>query len=331
MIISASRRTDIPKFHSDWLLNRFSEGFVDVRNPLFPSQVSRYNLNPTVVDGIVFWTKDPSPMFGKLRHFSEYNYYFQFSLTPYGRDIESGLPDKHGLIKVFQQLSGIIGPSRINWRFDPILLNGKYSLDYQLRAFRAIANELKGFTTNVTISFIDEYIFGSKSVYNTVSTDGIDVIQQNYLAERIANIAGENGMTVDTCAEAVDLDRFGIKHARCVDSRIFEKLAGCKLSRLKTRYEELGKDKAQRKECHCIESIDIGWPNTCENGCQYCYATTCDDELKRCFAACDPTSTLLCGTVDPSRDKIKDHRGTGDSRDRSYKFNPFSEQLTLGI
>lgn len=329
MIISASRRTDVPRFHVEWMVNRVREQYVDVRNPLFPSQVSRYSLSPDVVDGIVFWTKDPEPMLDRLDEFSDYSYYFQFSLTSYGKDVESGLRNKYDLIETFKQLSGIIGPERVMWRFDPILLNEKYSLDYQLRAFNTIASELNGSTKKVTISFIDEYRFGGRSIYESVNTSGISADQQNYLAERMSAIAHENGMKIDTCAEAIDLERCGIHHARCVDSRVFERLDNCKLSRLKTRYEELSKDKAQRKECCCIESIDIGWPNTCANGCKYCYATPNPDRLRETMAACDPKSSLLCGYIDPRFDKVKDHRGTGDTRDRSYRFWPSPTQLGL--
>ena len=332
MIISASRRTDIPRFHSEWMLNRVREGYVDVRNPMFPSQVSRYSLSPDVVDGIVFWTKDPAPMLPKLGAFSDFNYYFQCSLTSYGRDVESGLRNKHDLISTFKDLAEASGPERVMWRFDPILLNSKYSPEYQLRAFTTIATGLKGFTEKVTISFIDEYNFGGRSIYRSVGTDGVAAEQQNFLAKHMAAIAHDNCMSIDTCAEAVDLDRYGIQHARCVDSRVFERIGGCKLSRLKTRYEELAKDKAQRKECCCIESIDIGWPNTCANGCKYCYATTNPEELARNMGGmCDPESSLLCGHVDLAADKVKDHRGTGDARDRSFKFQPLEPQLDLGL
>ncbi len=330
MIISASRRTDIPRFHSEWMLNRIREGFVDVRNPMFPTQVSRYSLSPDIVDGIVFWTKDPAPMLPKLDAFSSYSYYFQFSLTSYGQDIESGLRDKRGLIKTFKDLATKIGPERVMWRFDPILLSHKYSSEYQLHAFTTIADELKGFTKKVTISFIDEYSFNGRSIYESVETGGITIEQQNFLAERMACVAHKNDMEIDTCAEAIDLKRYGIQHARCVDSRVFERIGSCKLSRLKTRYEELAKDKAQRKECCCIESIDIGWPNTCANGCKYCYATTNSEQLAcNLSGLCDPTSSLLCGRIDPSIDKITDHRGTGDARDRSFKFR--SPKLQLGL
>lgn len=331
LIISASRRTDIPRFHSEWMVNRVREGFVDVRNPMFPAQVSRYSLDPSVVDGIVFWTKDPAPMLDKLDVFSVYPYYFQFSLTSYGRDIESGLRDKHDLIKTFKELSGKIGSDRVMWRFDPILISEKYSLEYQVHAFSTIAAELNGFTKKVTISFIDEYAFGGRNVFSSVNTNGVTSNDQQLLAERLSAVAHENGMAIDTCAEAIDLARYGIEHARCVDSRVFEEIGNCRLSRLKTRYEEMSKDKSQRKECCCIESIDIGWINTCLNGCKYCYATTDIDELSCNMQLCDPSSSILCGSVDPAVDRIKDHRGTGDARDRSFKFEIPHAQSTLGF
>lgn len=331
MIISASRRTDIPKFYSEWLVNRIKEGYVDVRNPMYTSQVSRYSLSPEIVDGIVFWTKDPAPMLKRLDAFSEYSYYFQFSLTPYGKDIEGNLPDKHELINTFKDLSSRIGSDRVNWRYDPILLNSKYSIEYQIRAFEKIATELDGYTKNVTISFIDEYNFAGRSVYTSLDTEEIAVAQQNLLAEEISEIARDNGMSVDTCAEKTNLHRYRIEHARCVDSRIFERLNGCMLSRLKTRYEELAKDTAQRKECLCVDSIDIGWPNTCLNGCKYCYATSSEVELKQNIMRYNPNSSLLCGEIDEQNDRLTDHRGSGDERDRSLKFVAIAEQISLDI
>jgi hypothetical protein len=331
MIISASRRTDIPKYYSEWLINRIKEGYVDVRNPMYTAQVSRYNLSPDIVDGIVFWTKDPAPMLKRLGAFSDYSYYFQFSLTPYGKDVEGNLPNKHELINTFKELSSRIGSDRVNWRYDPILLNGKYSIEYQIRAFGKIATELNGYTNKVTISFVDEYNFGGRSVYASLQTEEIVAAQQILLAEKISKMARDNGMSVDTCAEKIDLQKYGIEHARCVDGRIFERLNGCKLSRLKTRYEELAKDAAQRKECHCVDSIDIGWPNTCLNGCKYCYATSSEAELEQNIKKHNSNSSLLCGEIDEKNDRHTDHRGRGDESDRSFKFATTAEQLSLEI
>lgn len=302
-------------------MNRIREGFVDVRNPLYPKQVSRYSLSPEVVDGIVFWTKNPAPMMDKLDFLSDYPYYFQFSLTPYGKDIEANLPIKRDIVETFKRLADKIGPERVMWRYDPILLNEKYTFDYQVHAFNELIAELKDYTTTVTISFIDEYRFGSRSVYRDLHAEEFTDEMQGKMAEQISLIAGDNGLVVDTCAEKIDLQKFGIEHARCVDSRIFEKLSGHKLSKLKARYEELAKDKAQRVECRCIDSIDIGASNTCSNGCRYCYATSNFQALAENVKNHEPHGTMLCGILDETvGDRLTDHRGKADNRDRSFKY-----------
>jgi hypothetical protein len=327
MIISASRRTDIPAYYSKWFINRLKEKFVDVRNPLYPKQISRYNLSPDVVDGIVFWTKNPEPMLDKLDLLNDYPFYFQFSLTSYGKDIEGNLPNKSDSIETFKRLSDKIGPDRVMWRYDPILLNEKYTFDYQVHAFNEIIKNLNNYTQKVTISFIDEYKFSGRSVYSDLQVDEFTPELQNEMARQISQIAKANGLIVDTCAEKIDLQNYGIEHARCVDSRVFERLTGKKLSRLKTRYEELEKDKSQRVECRCIDSIDIGASNTCLNGCRYCYATSSHQALAENAKNHNPNNTLLCGTFDKAAgDKRTDHRGKGDSKDRSFKFEEIIQE-----
>lgn len=321
MIISASRRTDIPSYYSDWFMNRIDEQFVDVRNPMFPKQISRYSLSPDIVDGIVFWTKDPAPMLGKLSRLERYSYYFQFSLTSCGKDVERSVRNKHDLIETFKQLSDIVGPDRVMWRYDPIFISNKYTLDYQIHAFREIIKELDAYTRKVTISFIDDYKFEGRSVYSDLRVKELTLELQSKVAEQLAQIAQSHGLLVDTCAEKIDLQKYGIEHARCIDSRVFEKITGQRLSRLKKSYEELEKDKSQRIECCCIESIDIGAINTCLHGCQYCYATSSRQSLAQNSKHYDPSSTLLCSTFDEAAgDRLIDNRGRGNNRDRSFKF-----------
>ena len=140
MIISASRRTDIPTYYSDWFFNRIKEGFVFVRNPMNAHQISRIDLRPDVVDGIVFWTKNPLPMLDRLDLLKEYTYYFQFTLTSYGEDVESNIPSKSNvIIPSFQRLSDKLGPERVIWRYDPIFLSQKYSIDYHIHYFEMLA------------------------------------------------------------------------------------------------------------------------------------------------------------------------------------------------
>lgn len=140
MILSVSRRTDIPNYYSEWFFNRIKEGFVYVRNPMNVHQVSRIDITPEMVDCIVFWTKNPEPMLERLDELALYNYYFQFTLTGYGTDIECNVPNKkEKIIPIFQKLSEKIGRQKVIWRYDPIIFNEKYTPEYHLKAFEQIA------------------------------------------------------------------------------------------------------------------------------------------------------------------------------------------------
>ena len=249
MIISASRRTDIPTYYSKWFFNRLKEGYVLVRNPMNAHQISKIPLNPDVVDGIVFWTKNPIPMLEKLDMLRDYMYYFQFTLNSYAQDVETHIPSKQShVIPAFKKLSDLIGPNRVIWRYDPILLNDTYTPEYHIRYFERIAKELSSYTKKCTISFIDFYRNTTRNVSGLSLHDFPQEIQRN-LAKELAAIAHSYGLMIDTCAEGIELQEYGIEHARCIDDRLLSKLLGCPL--------EVGKDKSQRLECGCIESLDI--------------------------------------------------------------------------
>lgn len=158
MIISASRRCDIPAFFPEWLSRRLDEGYVVVRNPMFPEKLSKLSLSPSVVDAMVFWTKNPRPMMRYLDAIDSHNipYCFHFTLTPYGCDIEPNLPEKTSLIETFCSLSDRIGSDRMTWRYDPILISDAYDVAFHIDAFEHMAHALKGCTTRCVISFLDE-------------------------------------------------------------------------------------------------------------------------------------------------------------------------------
>jgi len=263
MIISASRRTDIPAYYSDWMINRIREGFVCVRNPLNIHQISKIKLGHDVVDCIVFWSKNPGPIFDKLKFLNGYTYYFQFTLNPYEKDIEPNLPLKNEIIETFKKLSDMIGPEKVIWRYDPVLLNHRYTISYHIDKFSELANKLKNSTGKVTFSFIDFY----KKITKNIETNGIIEItteEKNILAENFSKIAKENNLLIDICAENIDLSKYGISYARCIDDRLIAKITG---------YNFMAeKDKNQRLECGCVKSVDIGEYNSCSNGCIYCYA-----------------------------------------------------------
>lgn len=301
MILSVSRRTDIPNYYSGWFLNRLREGFLYVRNPMNPHQISRIELSPEVVDCIVFWTKNPEPMLERLGELDSYPYYFQFTLTGYGQDIEPGVPDKReNVIPTFQRLSKTIDPSRVIWRYDPILFTSVYTPEYHLRAFACIAEALKGYTNRCIISFVDRYAKNSKSLKQLGAYD----LQQQELeafASRLSLIAAENGMTVASCAEMMNLAHCGIEHSSCIDRKLIEEIIGCPL--------KAGKDKNQRPECGCAESVEVGTYDTCKNGCQYCYANSSRKQVICISQDYDLGSPLLCGRIAVG-DKVTERKVT---------------------
>ena len=290
MIISASRRTDIPAYYSDWFINRVKAGYVLVRNPRNPRQVSKINLLPDVVSGIVFWTKNPKKLMKNLSDLSDYTYYFQFSLTPYGRDIEPNLPSKTDeLLQTFKQLSTMIGSNRVIWRYDPILINEKYTSDYHFRAFETIAQELSGFTKKVIISFIDTHYRNVKRNINALGLKVFENEQKMAFIRKLVAIADCYGLVIEYCSGVLDLQHLGVRSARCIDFQLFSELLGCEL--------QASKDKNQRPECGCMPSVDIGVYNTCLHSCKYCYANYNQVIVAKNCDLHDSRSPLLIGDV----------------------------------
>ena len=299
MILSVSRRTDIPNYYSDWFFNRLREGFLYVRNPMNPHQISRISLSAQVVDCIVFWTKNPEPMLERLEELKEYPFYFQFTLTGYGKDIEPGVPHKKDeMIRVFQQLSERIGSRRVIWRYDPILFNQVYTPEYHRKAFSQIASALKGCTEKCVISFVDTYAKNRKSMENLKVYD-LEKEQLLAFAGSLAEEADRNHMAIASCAEAIDLSACGICPGSCIDKALIEELTGCSI--------RAGKDKNQRTQCGCVESVEVGTYDTCLNGCVYCYANQSRESVRRARALYDPDSPLLCGRVG-EKDRITERK-----------------------
>lgn len=291
MILSVSRRTDIPAWYSEWFLRRLRVGEVLVRNPVNFHQVSRIPLSPDVVDGIVFWTKNPFPMMEHLRELEPYPYYFQFTLNAYGRDVEPNVPSKSEvLIPVFQELSRRIGRERVCWRYDPILLSEKYTIEYHCRYFEKLSRLLHPYTEQCTISFIDLY----QNTAKRLRTIGGRVPEQQellVLAQRMAEIAERYGLQLKTCAEEIALEQLGIEHGSCIDRERLERIGGFRL--------DVQKDPNQRPVCSCAAAVDIGCYDTCKGGCLYCYADHGRGHLLTNLRAYRPDAPLLCGELTP--------------------------------
>lgn len=299
MIISASRRTDIPSCYSEWMLNRLKEKYVLVRNPMNIHQVSKIDLSPSVVDAIVFWTKNPTPMLPYLDQIKDHTYYFQFTLTAYGSDVEKNLPSKNKIIiPTFQQLSKEIGKEKVIWRYDPIFFNEQYSMEYHCKYFEVLASKLGDYTEKCTVSFMDMYRNTERNV-KTLSIVKDTYEMQVELLQRFVEIAKEHGLYIDSCAEIGDFHSIGVEHAHCIDKERIERIGRFKLN--------VDKDTNQRVECGCVASIDVGAYNTCKNGCLYCYANYSLNTVEKNFGMHNPHSPLLFGQIDDT-DVIKERK-----------------------
>jgi hypothetical protein len=275
-------------------------------------QISRISLAPEVVDGIIFWTKNPLPMLDRLGELKNYMYYFQFTITPYGKDVEPNLPSKRDtIISAFKRLSDEIGVERVILRYDPILISEKYPLNYHIRAFGKIMEELHDYSRKVTISFVDVDYRGVKSNIKELALMDFSPAAQIELSSQLAEIAHSYGLAIDTCAEAIELHQFGIEHARCIDDRLLGRLLGCNL--------DINKDKNQRLGCGCVASIDIGMYNTCMNGCRYCYANYSRGAVERNYTKHNKLSPLISGEIEDG-DKIseRDAKSNRNNQIRIY-------------
>lgn len=295
MILSVSRRTDIPNYYGDWFLERLRQGYLDVRNPMNAHQISRISLDPQLIDCIVFWSKNPKNLMKHLPELEEYLYYFQFTLTSYGPEIEPGLPQREQRIELFQHLADQIGKKRVIWRYDPIFLSPTYTLSYHLKAFAHTARALQGCTERVMISFMDFY---AKTRRNTegLGIRPMEEKEMRVLAKELSAVAREYGFSISTCAEEIDLSAQGISHGKCIDKELIQELAGGQIR---------GKrDKNQREACGCMESIEVGTYHTCLTGCKYCYANFSPERVAKTVKAYDLHSSMLCASLQPG-DEIK--------------------------
>ena len=240
-------------------------------------------------------------MMAKLDCLKDYTYYFQFTLNAYGQDVETSIPSKNNvIIPAFQKLSDMIGPEKVIWRYDPIFLNETYTFEYHVHYFEELAKRLSPYTKKCTISFLDFYRNTEKNIAG-LSVEKFTQDMQELLAKSLVEIAKSYGLKMDTCAEGIDLQKYGIDHARCIDDRLFATLLNCPL--------KVGKDKNQRLECGCIESLDIG---------AYCYANYSVKAVSTNTGKHNPKSPLLVGEVGPD-DKITE-RKMHSCRDNQVQF-----------
>lgn len=286
MILSVSRRTDIPCYYSEWFIKRLNAGFVSVRNPFNHAQVRRVILSPDEIDCIVFWTKDAQNIIPYLKEIDAlgYKYYFQFTLTPYGRELEPNLRNKSDIEETFMNLSETIGKERVMWRYDPIILNNLLDIDEHKSNFERLCRKFSAHTNTVIISFVDSYAKLKTDKIRELTDDEI-----TKLSEFIADTAGGYGLKVKACCEKGELSRFGIEQASCIDRGVIEKICN--------KLIDIKPDRNQREGCRCLKSTDVGVYNTCLNGCVYCYANHSPITVRRRCDLHNPNSELLIGTI----------------------------------
>lgn len=294
VIVSASRSTDIPAFYADWFLERLKAGYCVWVNPF---NQERYRVSFENTRMIVFWSKNPRPM---LERFDEVvalgfkQYYFQFTLNDYvAEGLEPNVPSAAERIDTFKRLADRIGEERVIWRFDPLMLTEKISVDVLLERIGNIGRQLKGYTEKLVFSFID--ISAYRKVQKNLAGLGVHEFspeEQVRFAQGLAELNKELGLELATCGELADLSAFGIKHNKCVDDELMMRLFhndSVLMEYIGAEYDmfegwhikKSKKDKGQRKCCGCIVSKDIGMYNTCPHLCRYCYANSSDELVMR--------------------------------------------------
>lgn len=287
MILNTGARTDTVQYFSEWPLRRFEEGFVYSRNPLFPNKVTRYELSPEKIDTVLFCSKNYAPILPHIREItSKYRTYFHYTITAYGKDVEPGVPSIGNSVKTLVELSKIVGKNKVAWRYDPVLLTRKYTIEKHAQTFRWLCEQVA--------PYIDRCIFTFVEIYKKLHVNMPELIpfsenDMNTLAEMLGKTAKEFGIRIQTCGTNGDFSRFGIEKSGCATLEILGKANNCEFKNLKHKGLRLG--------CHCIESRDIGAYDTCLNGCKYCYANKNPQKARENFKFHNPDSPILLGEI----------------------------------
>ena len=292
MILSVSSRTDVVAFYSEWFMNRYKEGYVDVRNPFNPKMVSRINFEN--VDVIFFCTKNPIPILKYLREINK-KILFHVTLTPYKKDIEVNVPSKSDIIEAIKEISSIIGCDNVYVRYDPIFLSNKYNIEYHKKAFEKMCTLLEGYVKHIIVSFIDDY----KNVRKNLRILNMrDFTEEDYkeIGISFSKSAKNHKMTVQTCFEDRNLSEYGFKIGECISNELAFSLTGKSYKRWTARKE---------KKCNCVELVDIGVYNSCKHFCRYCYANYDEKMVNYNYQNHNPNSSLLIGEL-KSDDIIKE-------------------------
>ncbi len=297
MILNTGGRTDTVQYYSEWLLNRFREGYMLSRNPLFPNTINRIELSPELIDVVVFCSKDYSPILPRLHEISDrFNCYYHYTITAYDTDIEPRVPGIAQSIGTLKRLSAQVGKEKIAWRYDPVLLTPKYTIGRHFETFDRMARELTPYVSRCIFSFVEMY---KKLETNMPELQPISEDDKLRLAEGFGAIAKRHGLYLQTCATVGDYRRYCIHKSGCMTTEIFSEALGLRFK--KTAH------KGNRAGCACMESRGVGDYNSCPNGCRYCYANKDPQKALENYRHHNPDSPLLLGEVLPT-DTVKPSR-----------------------
>ncbi|TYB31677.1 MAG: DUF1848 domain-containing protein [Candidatus Mcinerneyibacterium aminivorans] len=294
IIVSASRATDIPAFYGDWFMDKLERGHCSWINP-FNGKKKRISFENLRL--IVFWTKNPEPFIKYLNRIDEmgYNYYFLYTLNDYEEDgLEPNLPSLESRIKSFKKLSTILGKEKVLWRFDPLILTEKIDINNLINKINRVGERIQKYTKRLIFSYAD--IEKYNSVKKNLRQKNISYIKmskkdKHNIAKKISELNKNWHLEINTCAEDVELERYGIYKGKCIDDKIMincfyedkklmEYLGVSKKFNINSESPKNLKDRGQRKECKCIESKDIGQYETCMHLCYYCYANKNPKKVK---------------------------------------------------
>lgn len=294
MIISASRRTDIPGFYMPWMLARLRAGWCRVINPFNPAQQRLVSLLPDEVDALVFWTRAPARLADALpaiRACGHERICALVTLTAYGSPLEPHVPSRRLALDGFVRLAQALGScGHVRWRYDPILLGPGGSPDEHARRFAELAGDLEGATQRVIVSFVDLYRKTSRRLAGVEGSSPEQALPEGRqaleLVERLCEIAAARGMSVQACAEEHSFAEAGAPAGACIGATWLQDL-------FPGRHFESRLDPGQRAHCLCAPSIDVGLPDTCLHGCVYCYAVHGEEVALQRHASHDPDGDAI--------------------------------------
>lgn len=290
MIINTGGRTDTVNYYSDWLLKRFEEGYVYARNPLFPNHITCYNLEPSLVDCVIFCSKNYSPILADIQRISDrFHVFCHYTITPYDKDIEPSVPSIEDSIKILTKLSQKIGREKVAWRYDPVLLTDKYTIAHHLQIFDYMASQISPYVNFCIFSFVEMHKHIRTSMPDLLPIKEID---KEILLQGIGKIAQKYKLRIQTCGTKENYQQYGIEVSGCMTTTNLSNALGCQFKNMAHKGTRIG--------CSCMPTRDIGAYNTCLNGCKYCYANKRTEITYKNYKEHDPNSPLLVGYVQPT-------------------------------